>query len=159
MIIKPMIGSENINNSPSLSKAKKELEKIFPDYFKPFDDKDNQWQAKDCKEANGCLIEIYYYFNSSLKHMPSYRNGIWIRANKSDNWIFVLVNENDNKKADIHSATDLKCPNFKQEQSEYKQLPIAFSGAYIFIEENRVIQMDYITLMQEIIKRLPCVCK
>jgi len=140
MIVKKMSSSDDISgyNSPEANALKDLIDEL----------------EKNFQEPKGeCLLEFYYYITKG----GGFRNGVWIRINKSDRWIFVLANPNDSKKTDIHSAVDLKCPKYPQPTPGKHYLPEDFTTP-AYYEGNSVESIDYNQLMQEIINRLDCVC-
>ena len=160
MIVKKMNGSDDISiySSPEANALKdliKEIEKYFSKHLHPVYKGDNAGRVKECENDNidCCLLEFFYY----IKKGGGAKNGIWIRINKSDKWIFVLANPLGNKKADIHSAANLHCPKYPQTHygkhylSEYFTTPAYYEG-------NRVAPISYMQLMLGIINRLDCVC-
>jgi len=162
----PLPNSHNPADYPDIKAAKalnetiQTLKEMLDEYFQPVDGIENGGHPADCEEDDCCLLEFFYYYDPTLKAHSAYRNGIWIRINKDDRlWLFVLVNEKKNKRADLHTATDRNCAGFPQHQSDYKQLPPLFNGPFAWVEKNRVQDITYVDLINEIILRLPCVCQ
>lgn len=140
-----------------LKVAIEELERFFKEYLTPVDE--NGGRIKDCENGNCCLLEFFYYFDPTPKYFDGYKNGIWIRVNKKKIWLYVHVNDYNKKKVSIFSQKNLHCKNFPQQQNKTYRLPPNFIGPLAFYEKLWVADMDYHVLIQEIIRRLPCVCK
>lgn len=153
MKIEKLNNSEDIINfiSPE-AKALKELIGFLEGYFK--NKNENTVLFKECSDCKGCLLEFYYY----IKNGGNFRNGVWIRIDKSDKWIFVLSNANDKAKTVIYSSTNLNCLHYPQNLHKENRLPMDFDKP-AFYEDQTVAQMDFEELMAEIKNRLKCICQ
>ncbi|OQA95746.1 MAG: hypothetical protein BWY22_02052 [Bacteroidetes bacterium ADurb.Bin217] len=109
-----------------------------------------------------CILDFYYYYNPTLSHISAYRNAIWIHINKGDNWIYVITNNNQRKKAIILSQNNIGGTKFPQVPNTFLGIPntnpqFVVNKTYWY-EKRGVRQIGYNALFNEILHRLPVVC-
>jgi hypothetical protein len=107
-------------------------------------------------EDNTKTVFTWQYFYSPN---GSYKNAVWISNNRLPNvWIYVLINELENKKARIWSTFPVNNLN-QQLKSRYLR-PSNFQTREIWVETpNRVREIDARELCDEITQRMQVICQ
>ncbi len=95
-------------------------------------------------------------FSFCYHHQPSgaQNNGLWIKKQGTNNWLFALCNEHHRKKARISSKANLELEAFPQEFQHNYNLPPNFDGQGIYIERNRVNDISVNEWLEEIVQRM-----
>lgn len=130
----------------NINQIKDSKEILRPDYnsFKSFVNQHPEFK-KGATESEikykGLNLNFWYYYDSKLKHIGAYKNGIWIRLtnhsllNGSLIWLFVLIDKSKKKKISIFS--DKKLASVPKLKSVSYTLPF-FQNREVFFPTKRV---------------------
>lgn len=114
----------------------------------------------DNKQCNdNCRIEVFYFFDKNLKHIPAYKNGIWIKIHNNygiNIWLRVGFHEDKKKKIAVFSEYDL---DFKElEHASAFGLPPNFDNGGIWMNNKgkRVSHITFAKIIEEVFKYSAC---
>lgn len=108
----------------------------------------------------GCCIEQFYFYDSSLTHIPAYKNAIWIKVynlNGINIWLRVGFNKNGRKKVEVYSECDLDCIKLSVERT-YALPPDFINNGIIWREKHRVAMVSFSDIIDRICNLLDCLC-
>ncbi|MCX6244693.1 MAG: hypothetical protein NTU98_08310 [Bacteroidetes bacterium] len=162
MKILPLPNSKPITGSlfeKGLIEFEKLIEKKLIDCDK--DPKNSKGRLMDNNILCGdCCLEFFYFYDSSLVHIPTYKNAIWIKVYNLNNvniWLRIGWDVNGNKKITVFSECDLNCISL--EYSIAYGLPLTFTPTGVWIEKKRIAPISFSAIIDQICKYLDCLCK
>ncbi len=140
-------------SSGTLKEAIEQLEKLLPKYFE--EDSNGRLKLKDDPK---CEVEFFYYYDSTLRNIPAFKNTIWIRVNgNNDVWVNVTITPTGMTRIGILSCQNFNYPNFPQKSVNAYSLPPAFNNPGIYHEGIHARIRTVVETMQEVIARIKAI--
>lgn len=107
-----------------------------------------------------CCLEFFYFYDSSLTHIPTYKNAIWIKVHNLNGiniWLRVGFNQHGRKKVEVYSKCDLDCLGLMKERT-YALPPDFINNGIIWREKHIVADVSFSKIIDRICKLLDCLC-